>query len=758
MTRKALVLGLALLTALLALAIGPGSARAAGGTYRVVAGGDQNWGPDSGGIDQTSSDPISGADTLVGTRGASGSAAYEVQAGPGIVRTRLAGSVSIPEGLFYPFNPSTQADSSTELTVSGPPGFVNVSLNVHVDGILDIPVCTGSNPNCGGIGVFIRAGIFAVVSEFDTVGGVRTNSLGLAFDSIPGGYHVHGDVTLPEFGVPTNTPEPIPLTVNVSARFGASATFDSAFDDPAAQYQVSFATSGPVLNVPPGYTVSGPNVTDNHWTDPFAPPSADVVVGDCSDPALANLESVSGNLVFRNIPGCPEISVPQLKEVHRDLIVEGNTGLGHVGFTGPVIVDGSFRIVNNSGTDTDIELGDTSTGGDLEISGNTGAMVIDGGQGQIGGNATIEDTGAAIINLSDITTISGSLDLETAGDPLSGTTADGSTDVTLLGGAAALHAVLPQGAFDHPVDFTITRHTDPPQDGQAADGSDAVINPIFGYEFAFDVPTLNADASLTFTLDMARLDAADQAQVLNALGSGLATIVGKGDDPGAEYRAFPVCSGSQTPPADGCAAIAFLDANGNPTTGQPALVRFDGVIGHFSSYAVATVEPEAIDATPPVVTVPADMTVDATSPAGGKASYTASAEDDVDPSPTLDCTPSSGSVFPIGTTTVTCKAADATGNSGSASFKIRARGAGEQIADLTDKTLAYLDQPALKPALKAALQAVADAIAAKHPKAACVALDLYAAAVKLAPAKAFTAAEKTDLIGDAVRIKAVIGC
>jgi hypothetical protein len=694
---------------------------------------------------------------MTGSIGAVGQARYEIQAGPGIVRTKIDGSVSIPDGLFYPFNPATQAVSSTELTVSGPPGYVNVSLNVHVDGVLDTPVCTGSNPNCGGIGVFVRAGIFAVTAEFNTVGGTRANDLGLAFDPIPGGYHVHGDVTLPEFGVPTNTPEPIPLTVNVSARFGASATFDSTFDDPGARYQVSFPTSGPVLNVPPGYTVSGPNVVDNHWTDPFAPPSGDVVVDDCSDPALANLESVAGNLVFRNIPGCPEISVPQLKEIHGDLIVEGNTGLGHVAFTGPVIVDGSVRIVNNSGTDMTIGLGDTSTGGDLDISGNTGATVIDAGRGQIGGSATIADNGDAVVNLSDVTDISGSLDLEALGD-VAGTTADGSTDVTLLGGTAALHALLPEGAFDHPVDFTITRHTDPPEDGQAADGSDAVIDPIFGYEFAFDVPTLNADAQLTFTLDMSQLDAADQAQVLNSLASGLATIVGKGDDPGAEYRAFPVCAGAQTPAADGCVAITTLDAAGNPTTGQPAFVRFDGVVGHFSSYAVATVEPKPRDTTAPVVTVPADSAVDATSPAGAKASYSASARDDVDPSPTLACSPPSGSVLPIGTTTVTCTATDASGNSGSASFKIRVRSAGEQIANLTDKTLAYLDLPALRPALKAALQAVADAIAARHPKAACVALDLYVMAVKLAPARAFTAAEKADLIADAARIKAVIGC
>ena len=39
------------------------------------------------------------------------------------------------------------------------------------------------------------------------------------------------------------------------------------------------------------------------------------------------------------------------------------------------------------------------------------------------------------------------------------------------------------------------------------------------------------------------------------------------------------------------------------------------------------------------------------------------ATDDVDPAPTVGCTPPSGSAFDLGTTTVTCTATDATGNS-----------------------------------------------------------------------------------------------
>ena len=46
------------------------------------------------------------------------------------------------------------------------------------------------------------------------------------------------------------------------------------------------------------------------------------------------------------------------------------------------------------------------------------------------------------------------------------------------------------------------------------------------------------------------------------------------------------------------------------------------------------------------------------------------ATDDVDPAPTVGCTPPSGSAFDLGTTTVTCTATDATGNSTSATFNV----------------------------------------------------------------------------------------
>jgi hypothetical protein len=76
------------------------------------------------------------------------------------------------------------------------------------------------------------------------------------------------------------------------------------------------------------------------------------------------------------------------------------------------------------------------------------------------------------------------------------------------------------------------------------------------------------------------------------------------------------------------------------------------------------------DATPPVVTAPANMTLAATSASGAVAAFSASATDMVDGSVAVSCVPASGSTFPVGTTTVTCSATDAHGNSASASFSI----------------------------------------------------------------------------------------
>ncbi len=65
-------------------------------------------------------------------------------------------------------------------------------------------------------------------------------------------------------------------------------------------------------------------------------------------------------------------------------------------------------------------------------------------------------------------------------------------------------------------------------------------------------------------------------------------------------------------------------------------------------YAVDFFGPR-LDVRAPELTVPANLTVNATSPAGATVNFTATATDNTDDSPTVTCTPASGSVFAIAT-------------------------------------------------------------------------------------------------------------
>ena len=78
----------------------------------------------------------------------------------------------------------------------------------------------------------------------------------------------------------------------------------------------------------------------------------------------------------------------------------------------------------------------------------------------------------------------------------------------------------------------------------------------------------------------------------------------------------------------------------------------------------------AADTTAPVLTLPDDKTVEATSADGAEVTYTATAEDDVDGPVDVSCTPASGSTFPLGETTVECSATDEAGNEATGSFKV----------------------------------------------------------------------------------------
>jgi uncharacterized repeat protein (TIGR01451 family) len=199
--------------------------------------------------------------------------------------------------------------------------------------------------------------------------------------------------------------------------------------------------------------------------------------------------------------------------------------------------------------------------------------------------------------------------------------------------------------------------------------------------------------------------------------------------------------------------ISCSDPDGGTTlTGKRAAIDLDA--GETVECTITWTR----DSAPPTLVVPADMTVDATSPSGAAVSYSATASDDVDQSPAVSCVSASGNVFPIGTTMVTCTATDDAANSSSATFTITVRGAAAQVVALIDETLAYLGLSALPAALRAPLTAIANALVANNRPAACLALNAYRVVVAATPTRLLSAAEKAELRAGANRIRAVIGC
>lgn len=80
------------------------------------------------------------------------------------------------------------------------------------------------------------------------------------------------------------------------------------------------------------------------------------------------------------------------------------------------------------------------------------------------------------------------------------------------------------------------------------------------------------------------------------------------------------------------------------------------------------------DSTPPTVTVPGNVTVEAAGPDGAIVEFPhPTASDRVDGPVEAGCKPLSGGTFPLGTTKVTCSAVDSHGNEGAGSFDVNVR-------------------------------------------------------------------------------------
>jgi probable HAF family extracellular repeat protein len=160
----------------------------------------------------------------------------------------------------------------------------------------------------------------------------------------------------------------------------------------------------------------------------------------------------------------------------------------------------------------------------------------------------------------------------------------------------------------------------------------------------------------------------------------------------------------------------------------------------------------SIDKTAPDLVLPANITVDATSPLGAVVSYTVTASDKLSGMVTVECTVPSGSTFPVGKTSVGCTATDHAGNPGSGSFVVTVLSALEQAEELLET---LTTDPALDKAPQFANQLEKVLV---NPEQACKNLDKFIASVERDGGKKIPLDLAAELIAEANTLKAAMGC
>ncbi len=127
-----------------------------------------------------------------------------------------------------------------------------------------------------------------------------------------------------------------------------------------------------------------------------------------------------------------------------------------------------------------------------------------------------------------------------------------------------------------------------------------------------------------------------------------------------------------------------------------------GKVTSFSPFAIV----EILDSTPPVIAHKDDLQVDASSTLGATVTFTApTATDDTGGPVPVTCVPASGTLFPVGVTTVTCTASDTHQNTATSTFdvivRIDPRYLKGAVADSLNTLISTSDKKTVKRLLKA---------------------------------------------------------
>ena len=156
------------------------------------------------------------------------------------------------------------------------------------------------------------------------------------------------------------------------------------------------------------------------------------------------------------------------------------------------------------------------------------------------------------------------------------------------------------------------------------------------------------------------------------------------------------------------------------------------------------------------------ITVNATGPNGAPVTYTATASepDDASATPTVSCTPASGSTFAIGTTTVNCTASDAASppDTTTGSFQVVVNGAAIQVSNLITTVNSFGLPADIQAGFDTQLQAVQTDLTNNNPAQACSDLTAFINHIQAQSGKHLTVSQANQLLAAAKQVQAVLGC
>jgi hypothetical protein len=161
------------------------------------------------------------------------------------------------------------------------------------------------------------------------------------------------------------------------------------------------------------------------------------------------------------------------------------------------------------------------------------------------------------------------------------------------------------------------------------------------------------------------------------------------------------------------------------------------------------------DTTAPTLRLPDPIVVDASGPSGAIVNFVVTASDPDDATGAPGCTPASGSLFAIGTTSVTCQSTDTHGNTGTGSFTVAVRG--PSVSSLLSDLLALVTNVGPGNSLRAKVLSAQAAFAAGNSASCARSLQDLLSEVRAQTGKKISAQQAAAITTLTGRILAALG-